>query len=197
MVKKLEYNVPELAQYKFFDEKLDGLEIDLGFKDAVHVFQHCVFENCCIRINSNSSATPNILNTNRFINCIMWPGRKMSLSTIEADFENCTFKGEWSGRIKGKVENCDFSTANLEMFTFYDQKEVGSNIINGEDLVIIENAGEHKAALKAALGDKSKLWIHIRPNMGLFVFDIKKHKDSEVLQSVLPELEFIKMAANT
>jgi hypothetical protein len=196
MFKKLNHNVPELAQHKYSNEKFEGYEIDLGFKDAVHVFQNCVFENCCLRINSNSSATPNILNTNQFVNCILWPGRKLSLSTVEADFERCTFKGKWAGRIKGNVQDCDFSEADLEMFTFFDQKEIGTNTFSGNDLAIIENVGSHKKAIKDALGDESKLWIHIRPNMGLFVFNIKNHKDSDVLQRLLPDLPFVKIAGN-
>ncbi|MGF1705489.1 hypothetical protein [Enterovibrio baiacu] len=196
MLKKLDHNVPELAQHKYSNEKFEGLEIDLGFKNAVHVFQNCVFENCCIRINSNSSATPNILNTNRFVNCTLWPGRKLSLATVEADFEGCSFKGKWSGRIRGIVEKCDFSEAELEMFTFFNQKEIGNNKFSDNDLVVIENVGEHKQEIKNALGEKSKIWIHIRPNMGLFIFNIKQHKDSAVLQSLLPGLPFVKMAKN-
>ena len=196
MYRKLEHNVPEQAQHKYYNEHFEGVEIELGFKNAVHVFQNCTFDNCCIRVNSNSSATPNILGTNTFTNCLIWPGRKMSVSTIEANFVNCKFKGTWSGRIRGKVENCDFSEANLEMFTFFDQKEIGNNIISGQDLAIIENAGQHKSALKSALGEESKIWIHIRANTGLFVVNIKKHQDSEVLLRVFPTLPFVKVFPN-
>ena len=109
----------------------------------------------------------------------------MSVSNIEANFVSCKFKGTWSGRIRGKVENCDFSKANLEMFTFFDQKEIGNNIISGQDLAIIENAGQHKSALKSALGEESKIWVHIRANTGLFVVNIKKHQDSETRFQVI------------
>ena len=120
----------------------------------------------------------------------------MSVSTIEADFENCKFKGTWSGRIRGRVENCDFSEAKLVMFTFFEKNELGSNVFGGKNLAIIEHAGENKSALKAALGNESKIWIHIRSNTGLFVFDISKHQDSEVLSRVLPSLPFVKVMAN-
>ena len=196
MYRKLEHNVPEKAQHKYYNEHFERAEIDLAFKNAVHVFQNCIFEDCCIRVNSNSSATPKILGTNTFANCVIWPGRKMSVSTIEANFVSCKFKGTWSGRIRGKVENCDFSEANIEMFTFFDQKEIGNNIICGQNLAIIENAGEHKAALKSALGEESKMWIHIRANTGLFIVNINKHQDSEVLLRVLPSLPFVKVAHN-
>ncbi|RJG16360.1 hypothetical protein D4A39_13955 [Alcanivorax profundi] len=120
----------------------------------------------------------------------------MFVSTIEANFESCKFKGTWSGRIRGKVENCDFSEANLEMVAFIDQKDVGDNIINGQGLAIIENAGQHKSALKSALGEESKIWIHIRENTGLFVVNIKKHQDSEVLLRVFANLPFVKVVPN-
>ena len=196
MYRKLEHNMPEQEQHKYYNEHFEGVEIGLGFKNAVHVFQNCTFDNCCIRVNSNSSATPNILGTNAFTNCLIWLGRKMSVSTIEANFENCKFKGTWSGRIRGKVENCDFSEANLEMVAFIDQKDVGGNIINGQGLAIIENAGQHKSALKSALGEESKIWIHIRENTGLFVVNIKKHQDSEVLLRVFANLPFVKVVPN-
>lgn len=194
MYNKLEHNIPESDQHKYHNERLAGFEIDLTVKKAVHVFQNCDIEDCRVRIKSNSNCTPNILSSNRWLSCAMWPSKELSLNTIEADFINCQFKGTWSGRIKGKVDNCNFSDANLLSFAFYDINSVGSNTFSGKDTVIIENAGTHHKEIKDQLSGKSNFGLHIRPDMGLYVFNIREHKDSTVLMELLPELPYVKFA---
>ena len=194
MYRKLEHNNPQLSQHKYSNETLEGLEIDLKEEGAVHLFQNCDIKECYIRVNSSSTSTPNILSGNRWSNCIFHPNKELSLSTIEADFYHCTFKGKWSGRIKGEVEGCDFSGASLINFAFYNIQSAGANTFPGANTVLIEHAGSHLDELKAALSGKSRLCLHIRPEVGLFVFDIAKHKDSKVLREVLPGLPYVKYA---
>ncbi len=194
MNKKLEHNISQYSQHEYFNEKLERLEIDLAVKDAVHVFQNCDINDCYIYVNSDSKCTPNILSGSRWSNCTFHAKKELSLSTIEADFEKCKFKGKWSGRIKGKVENCDFSDSNLINFTFYNNETIGTNVFSENNTAIIESAGKHSKEIKELLSGKSKLGLHIRPDVGLFIFNIANHKDSKTLYELLAGLPYVKFA---
>lgn len=191
MYRNLEHNQPELLQHKYYNETLHGLDIDLKVSNSVHVFQNCEISNCYIRVNSKSDTTTNILSSNKWVNCVFESKAELSLSTIEADFYNCEFIGSWSGRIKGSIENCNFANANLVNFAFYNIESIGSNIFSSKNMVV-EKAGNNLKSLKNALAGKSNLWFHIRPEMGLFVFNPEKHKNSNVIQEALKELSYVK-----
>lgn len=189
---KLEHNNPQFSQHKHYNECLEGLDIDLKEDAAVHVFQGCDIKNCYIRIRSGSVSAQHVLSGNRWRDCVFHPARELSMSTVEADFYNCKFRGKWSGRIKGSVEGCDFTDAHLINVAFYGIQTPGSNKFSSDDTVIIENAGANRQEIKRLLADKSNLWLHIRPEVGLFVFSLSRQKDPAALKEALQGLSYVR-----
>lgn len=190
--RKLEHNNPQLSQHKYYNAYLEGLEIDLAEENAVHVFQGCDIKNCYIRIRSGSVSAQHVLSGNRWRDCVFHPARELSMSTVEADFFDCKFRGKWSGRIRGSVEGCDFTDAHLINFAFYGIQTPGSNKFSSDDTVIIENAGANRQEIKRLLANKSNLWLHIRPEVGLFVFSLSRQKDPAALKEVLQGLSYVR-----
>jgi len=186
----LKFNNPGQSQHRYINERISGVDIDLAIIDAVHSFSGCKIEDSVIRVNSDSKSTPFILSGNVWVDCLFTPKRELSLSTIQSDFINCTFKGKWSGRIDGTVEACDFSCADLLNFAFYKSVD---NTFSDAGTVIINNAGMNHAEVKALLKGISNIGIHIRPEMQQFVFSIEKQKNRAEVLKVLSALDYVRL----
>ena len=183
----LEHNIAEQKQHKYYNEKISGYEIDLKVDQAAHTFAGCEISDCVIRINCGSTIAQHVLSNNTWKNCTLWPNREMSLPTIEADFEECQFKGKWSLRFGGVVESCDFTSADLVYAAFYKNDRIRENQIIGGNTLIIEDLRSKYTEIKERLSGKSRFGILISPEMRMLALNIEKQKDSDILRDLLKE----------
>ncbi len=186
----LKHNNPELDQYIYAGVTLSNVEIDLAVKNAAHSFSSCTIENSIVRVNSDSKATPYMLNGNVWKNCTFIPKRELSLATVMADFINCTFHGKWSGRIDGVVNGCDFSDSELVNFAFYNSTGC---IFPNTNTIVINDAGKHNSEIKALLKGISNIGLHIRPELKQFAFSLEKQKKKSEVLKILGTLDYVQL----
>lgn len=183
----LAHNIPQYKQHKYYGEKISGYEINLKVDEVAHVFQACEISDCIVRLDCDSRVANNVLTQNIWKNCMLMPNKEMSLATIDADFAGCKFEGSWSLRFGGSVDSCDFTNADLVFGAFYKNEKIEENKISGKSTVIIEDLKSKYSDIKQRLSGKTRLGMHIRPNMTMVAFNIEKQKDSDVIRALLKD----------
>ena len=109
---------PNMAQgyHKVRGATIQNKRVEIGNSKFLDFLTDCRFEDCIIRINCGAQGINLFQST--FVNCVIWPARRMNnVRFTGLQFEICTFKGSYSGCRFGnekledvsELTNCDFS----------------------------------------------------------------------------------------
>jgi uncharacterized protein YjbI with pentapeptide repeats len=109
----LPINDPENGRHNRVHEEINGVKVEVRGGKGAPRFVGSSFSDCEIRLHSSGNVTPVSFRKCSFEDCLIWPAKKHTFATWDANFAGCQFKGKYEGRFSGNLTNCDLRSATL------------------------------------------------------------------------------------